>query len=86
MELGFYGSHSSNNVFIVPTANGLVSLIENPFMVVSLNEIEIVSIERVDNIIKNFDIAIIFKDYSKSVLTISNIPKTNLGIIKEWLE
>ena len=85
-ELGFYGSHASNNVFIVPTRRNLVSLIENPFLVVSLDEIELVSIERVDNIIKNFDIAIIFKDYSRQVLTISNIPKTSLETIKEWLK
>lgn len=50
-----------------------------------LDDIELVSIERVDNKIKNFDMIIIFKDYTKPVKTIDNIPKENLESIKEWL-
>lgn len=44
-ELGFYGSPFSSNVFIMPTAYCLVSIIETPFMVISLDEIEMVSLE-----------------------------------------
>lgn len=84
-DLGFYGSYASNNVFIAPSAHCLVSLLESPFLVVTLDEVEIVSFERLDNKIKNFDMVVIFKDYATS-LTISNIPKTNLDVIKEWLE
>lgn len=49
----------------MPTAYCLVSLIEKPFLVIMLDEIELVSIERIDNKIKSFDMIIIFKDYSK---------------------
>lgn len=50
-----------------------------------LDEIELVSIERIDNKIKNFDMIVIFKDYTKPVKRIDNIPKENLDMIKEWL-
>lgn len=50
-----------------------------------LDEIELVSIEWVDNQIKNFDLIIIFKNYTKPVKHIDNIPKTSLAMIKEWL-
>lgn len=84
-ELGFYASTSQNNVFIMPTANSLVSLIEAPFLVMNLEDIEFVSIERVDNKIKNFDMIVIFKDYSRPVQSLSSIEKTYLNMIKEWL-
>lgn len=51
----------------MPTANCLVSLLETPFFLISLNEIELVSFERIDNKLKNFDIIIVFKDYTKPV-------------------
>ncbi len=77
-NLGFFGSPFNNNVFLMPTAFCLTSIIEKPFLVLFLEDIEFVSIERIDNKIKNFDIAIIFKDYTKSVMCIDNIPKDNL--------
>lgn len=85
-ELGFYGSCNYNNVFIMPTAHCLVSLIETPFLVIFLDDIELVALERMDNKIKNFDLTIIFKDYSRAVQTISNIPKTHLEMLKKWLD
>lgn len=63
--IGFFGSPYQNNVFITPTTYCLISLIEKPFFVVKLDEIELVSIERIDNKIKSFDMIIIFKDYDK---------------------
>lgn len=84
-QLGFYGSPFYNNVFIMPTAYCLISIIEKPFLVLFLEDIEFVSIERIDNKIKTFDLAIIFKDYTKSVRTIDNIPKSDLQSIKEWM-
>lgn len=62
----------------MPSAFCLMSIIEKPFFVVMLTEIEFVSVERIDNKIKNFDLAIIFKDYSRNVITIDSIPKGKL--------
>lgn len=72
-ELGFYGSPSYNNVFIMPSAYSLISIVEKPFMVIMLEEIELCFVERIMNKIKNFDLTIIFKDYSRPVVTIDNI-------------
>ena len=85
-EFSFYGSPFYNNVLISPCERCLVSIVDLPLFVLSLDEIEIVSIERIDNKIKNFDLIIIFKDYSRSVQTISNIPKSDLEKIRHWLD
>ena len=83
--MGFFGSPNHNNVFIMPSAFSLIAIVEKPFFVLLLEEIEIVFIERIDNKIKNFDLVFIFKDYSRPVKTINNIPKVNLKNIKSWL-
>ena len=85
-ELSFYGSYSQNSVLVTPTTNTIAAIMESPFMVVPLDDIELVSIERIDNHIKNFDMIIIFKDYTRPVLSISNVPRSCLDALKEWLE
>lgn len=46
-ELGFDGVPSKSMVFIQPTAHALVHLTELPFMVVTFDDVEFVSLERV---------------------------------------
>jgi nucleosome binding factor SPN SPT16 subunit len=84
-ELGFHGVPNKSSAFIVPTVNCLVELIETPFLVVSLNDIEIVNLERVGLGQKAFDMAIVFKDFKRDILRIDAIPSTSLDGIKEWL-
>ncbi|KAL8229891.1 hypothetical protein R6Q57_014791 [Mikania cordata] len=85
-ELGFHGVPHKASAFIVPTSSCLVELIETPFLVVTLSEIEIVNLERVGLGQKNFDMAIVFKDFKRDVLRIDSIPSTSLDGIKEWLD
>ncbi|KAK8637954.1 hypothetical protein V6N13_136403 [Hibiscus sabdariffa] len=85
-ELGFHGVPYKASAFIVPTSSCLVELIENPFLVVTLSEIEIVNLERVGLGQKNFDMTIVFKDFKRDVLRIDSIPSTSLDGIKEWLD
>lgn len=85
-ELGFPGVPHKSSVFIVPTSACLVELIETPFLVVTLCEIEIVNLERVGLGQKNFDMTIVFKDFKRDVLRIDSIPSTSLDGIKEWLD
>jgi nucleosome binding factor SPN SPT16 subunit len=85
-ELGFPGVPHKSSVFIVPTSACLVELIETPFLVVTLSEIEIVNLERVGLGQKNFDMTIVFKDFKRDVLRIDSIPSTSLDGIKEWLD
>lgn len=46
-DLGFYGVPSRSNVYVQPTADCIVQLTESPFLVVTLDDIEIVHLERV---------------------------------------
>ncbi|XP_071714293.1 FACT complex subunit SPT16-like isoform X2 [Rutidosis leptorrhynchoides] len=85
-ELGFHGVPHKASAFIVPTSSCLVELIETPFFVVAPSEIEIVNLERVGLGQKNFDMAIVFKDFKCDVLRIDSIPCTSLDGIKEWLD
>ncbi|XP_057792000.1 FACT complex subunit SPT16-like [Salvia miltiorrhiza] len=85
-ELGFHGVPYKASAFIVPTSSCLVELIETPFLVISLSEIEIVNLERVGLAQKNFDMAIVFKDFKRDVMRIDSIPSSSLDGIKEWLD
>jgi nucleosome binding factor SPN SPT16 subunit len=46
-EIGFTGVPNRSNVLIQPTTDALVQLTEPPFLVITLNEIEIAHLERV---------------------------------------
>ncbi|XP_057464281.1 FACT complex subunit SPT16-like isoform X2 [Actinidia eriantha] len=85
-DLGFHGVPHKASAFIVPTSSCLVELIETPFVVITLNEIEIVNLERVGLGQKNFDMAIVFKDFKRDVFRMDSIPSTSLDGIKEWLD
>ncbi|XP_065852124.1 FACT complex subunit SPT16-like [Euphorbia lathyris] len=85
-ELGFHGVPHKSSAFIIPTSTCLVELIETPFVVITLSEIEIVNLERVGLGQKNFDMTIVFKDFKRDVLRIDSIPSTSLDSIKEWLD
>lgn len=74
------------NVKMQPTTECLVHLSDPPFTVVTLSEIEIASLERVQFSLKQFDMVLIFRDFSKAPLHINSIPSAQLDNVKEWLE
>lgn len=84
-DLGFHGVPHKSSAFIVPTVNCLVELIEQPFVVITLSDVEIVSLERIGLGQKTFDMRIVFKDFKRDVLSIDAIPSSSLDSIKEWL-
>lgn len=57
-----------------------------PPFVVTLDEVELVHFERVQFHLKNFDVVIVYKDYSKKVTMINAVPVNSLDPIKEWLK
>jgi hypothetical protein len=61
------------NVRLQPTTECLVHLIDLPFLVVTLNEIKIASLERVQFSLKQFDLVLTFKDFTKAPLHINSI-------------
>ena len=85
-ELEFTGVPFKSNVTIFPTRNCIISLSELPFFVITVQEIELVYFERVSQNLKNFDMAFVFKDYSRPIKKISAIPIENLDMLKTWLD
>lgn len=84
-ELGFQGAPHKSTCMLQPTSQCLINVIEWPAFVVSLDDIECVHFERVTFSIKNFDMVIVYKDYSNKVSMINSIPIKSLEEIKNWL-
>jgi nucleosome binding factor SPN SPT16 subunit len=85
-ELGFNGVPFRSNVFCQPTTDCLVQLTEPPFMVITLEDIEIAHLERVQFGLKNFDMVFVFKDFHRAPYHINTIPVESLENVKEWLD
>ncbi|KAJ7771766.1 FACT complex subunit SPT16 [Mycena metata] len=85
-ELSFEGVPFRTSVRLQPTTECLVHLTDPPFLVVTLAEIEIASLERVQYILKQFDLCFIFKDFSRAPLHINSIQSTSMDDVKNWLD
>ncbi len=53
---------------------------------VTLADIEIASLERVQFGLKQFDLVLVFKDFTRAPLHINSIPSMQLDDVKNWLE
>lgn len=84
-ELGFQGAPYRSTTLLQPTSSSLVNVTEWPPFVVTLDELELVHFERVQFHLKNFDMVIVYKDYSHKVTMVNAIPTNSLDPIKEWL-
>ncbi len=85
-ELGFSGVPNRSQVLLLPTTNCLIHLSEYPFTVITLSEVEIVHLERVQFGLKNFDMVFVFNDFKKAPKPINGIPVDHLDNVKEWLD
>lgn len=82
---GFYGISGRQMLLYQPTKSCLVHLTELPFVVITIAEVELVHLERVQFGLKNFDMVFIYKDYSRPVTHINSIPVNKLESVKQWL-
>lgn len=85
-ELGFNGVPFRSNVYIQPTTDCLIQVTEPPFMVITLDDIEVAHLERVQFGLKNFDLVFIFKDFTRTPFHVNTIPVESLEDVKEWLD
>lgn len=85
-ELSFNGVPHRSNVLMAPTTDALVQLTEPPFTVITLEEIEIAHLERIQFGLKNFDLVFVFKDFNRAPVHINTIPVDMLDRVKEWLD
>jgi nucleosome binding factor SPN SPT16 subunit len=80
----FMGCPLKSVVKIRPTKYCLIAISEFPFFVIDIKDIEAVHFERVTFGIKNFDMAIIYKDYH-TFKRINSIPRESIEQIKSYL-
>ncbi|KAI9777003.1 MAG: FACT complex subunit spt16 [Geoglossum umbratile] len=85
-ELGFNGVPFRASVLCQPSTDCLVQLTDPPFLVITLDEIEIAHLERVQFGLKNFDMVYVFKDFHRPPVHINTIPVESLENVKEWLD
>ncbi|CAG8451663.1 423_t:CDS:10 [Paraglomus brasilianum] len=85
-ELGFSGVPFRTNVLLQPTLECLVHLTDPPFLVITIADIEVAHLERVQYGLRNFDMVFVFKDYSRTPVHINTIPMEQLENVKEWLD
>ena len=85
-ELGFQGVPARSAVLIQPTTDCLVQLTEAPFLVVTLSDIEVVHLERVQFGLKNFDLVLVMREFNKPPVHINTIPVESLDAVKDWLD
>lgn len=85
-NLGFEGNWNRARIFFQPTFNTLMSVVETPFFILTINEVEIACFERVMPGIKSFDLVFVFKNYEKPVLRIESIDIKDLEGVKNWLD
>lgn len=85
-DLGFNGVPFRSNVFVQPTTDCLIQVVEPPFMVVTIEDVEVAHLERVQYGLKNFDMVFVFKDFSRAPFQVSNIPVEFLEQVKDFLD
>ncbi|KAG0173480.1 FACT complex subunit spt16 [Apophysomyces sp. BC1015] len=85
-ELGFQGVPFRSNVLLQPTTDCLVHLSDPPALVITLSDIEIAHLERVQFGLKNFDMVFVFKDFHRTPIHINTIPMAQLDNVKDWLD
>ncbi|KAK1232500.1 FACT complex subunit spt16 [Marasmius sp. AFHP31] len=85
-ELSFEGVPFRTSARLQPTTDCLVHLTDPPFLVVTLADIEIASLERVQYSLKQFDLVLIFKDFTKAPLHINSIQSSQMDDVKQWLD
>lgn len=85
-DLGFNGVPFRSNVFIQPTTDCLVQVVEPPFMVITIEDVEVAHLERVQFGLKNFDMVFIFKDFTRAPYHVNTIPVEFLDQVKDFLD
>ena len=84
-KLGFHGVPFRETVLMQPTTGAVINLTSWPPFVVTLEDLELVHFERVQFHLKNFDMAFVFKNYTKKVIQVGSIPMNMLDHVKDWL-
>ncbi|KAK9895707.1 SPT16-domain-containing protein [Cystobasidium minutum MCA 4210] len=85
-ELGFGGVPFRSNVLMQPSTDCLVFLSEAPTLVITLAEVEIAHLERVQYGLRNFDLVFVMQDFKRPPIHINAVPAQSLEEVKDWLD
>ncbi|KAJ2348211.1 FACT complex subunit spt16 [Coemansia sp. RSA 2671] len=85
-EVSFNGVPARSNVLLQPTVDCLVHLSDTPFFIITVADVEIVHLERVQFGLKNFDMVFVFKEFKRAPVHVNTVPMTQLDNVKEWLD
>merc|ERR1712230_17461 len=69
-----------------PSTDCLVYLTEAPTLVITLAEVEIAHLERVQYGLRNFDLVFVMQDFKRPPIHINAVPAKSLEEVKEWLD
>ncbi|GET90258.1 transcription factor-like protein [Leishmania tarentolae] len=83
-QFSFDGVHARSMTTFKGNREVLWAISDTPAFTQSVDEIEVVSFERVIPGGATFDMSLILKDYNKPVITINSIPRVSLDHIKDW--
>ncbi|KPI84082.1 transcription factor-like protein [Leptomonas seymouri] len=83
-QFAFDGVHARSMTTFKASREVLWAITDTPAFTQSVEDIEVVSFERVIPGGATFDMSLILKDYNKPVITISSIPRNSLETIKDW--
>ncbi|KAI9468691.1 FACT complex subunit spt16 [Coemansia sp. RSA 1290] len=85
-NIAFTGVPARANVLLQPTVECLVHLSDTPFFVLTVADVELVHLERVQFGLKNFDMVFVFRDLKRTPVHVNTVPMKQLDDIKEWLD
>lgn len=83
-KFAFDGVHTRAMTTFKGSREVLWAISDWPAFTQSVEEVEVVSFERVVPGGSTFDMSLIMKDYNKPVITVSSIPKAHFDILKDW--
>ena len=63
-----------------------MNIVESPFFILTVNEVEICCFERIIPGIKSFDLVFVFKNYERPVLRVESIDMKDLEEVKNLLD
>jgi nucleosome binding factor SPN SPT16 subunit len=86
LDTGFMASkeYDQHNFYMTQTC--MIGIVNTPYCIIPFSEIEFVAFERAGIMNKTFDIAIIYKDYSKDVSMLSTVAAAEKTSLKKELD
>lgn len=82
LDTGFLASVDYNEVRVYLSDNCVFALTTHPYLIIPFHDLEFVVFERVGMINRTFDLAFIFKDYSRPVINITNVSSSHRPDLK----